>query len=238
MKKLTLIIAIIISLKANCQEIESEKDKPENLDKLLMGINFSPDYGKMKYDSENELMKPGFSSGINFRYNITNKWSIEGGVQYSNKKYGYEIGGLIFGDLIDPMNGVYYADSATLKRAKCSYKDVYIDLPIRTIKYFGSSRLRFFTGAGITANILLKTQTECILENDNSVKQTIYFDSKKSKLNISTNISIGAEYKINKKIKVQIEPIYRQGLLNISNSMAKIKFWNLGLNFTTYLILK
>lgn len=237
MKQLTVIIAIIISFKANCQEIESKKDTTKNLDKLLLGINFSPDYGKMRYDSKNEVISLGFSSGLSFRYNINDKWSIEGGLLYSNKKYGYEIGGLIFGDLIDPMNGVYYANSNTIKIAKCSYNDDYIDLPIRTIKYFGSRRLRLFTGAGITANILMRSQTECKLENDDNEIQTINFDRNDVKINISTHFSIGAEYKINNRIKVQIEPIYRQGLLNISNSTAKIKFSNLGLNFTSYLAL-
>lgn len=237
MKQLTVIIAIIISFKATCQEIESKKDTTKNLDKLLLGLNFSHDYGKMRYDSKNEVIGQGFSSGLSFRYNLNDKWSIEGGILYSNKKYGYEIEGLNFGDLIDPMNGVYYANSNTIKIAKCSYNDNYIDLPIRTIKYFGSKKLRLLTSAGITTNILMRSQTECKLQNDNNEIQTVNFDRKEVKINVSTNFSIGAEYKINNRIKVQIEPIYRQGLLNKSNSTAKIKFSNLGLNFTTYFVL-
>jgi hypothetical protein len=238
MKRIVLIIATITSFNANCQEIHGKEDKIETPSKLLFGINLSPDLGNMKYDSKNEVMEIGFTSGITLRKNISNKWSIEGGILYSRKKYGYKTGELMFGDVIEPMNGIYNANSTTLNRTECSYIDDYIDLPIRTIKYFGSKRLRFFAGFGITGNILMKSQAKCTLENNNSVTQTIDLKRKDLDLNISTNISIGGEYKINNTFKIQIEPIYRQGLFNISNSAAKIRYWNVGANFTLYVTLK
>lgn len=238
MKRLVLIIATITSFNATCQEIHGKEEIIETPSKLLLGINLSPDLGKMKYDSKNEVIEIGFTSGITLRRNISNKVSIEGGILYSRKKYGYKTGELMFGDLVDPMNGFYNDNSITLKRTECSYIDDYIDLPIRTIKYFGSKRLRFYAGLGITGNILMKSQAKCTLENNNSIIQTIDMKRKDLDLNISTNIAIGAEYKINNTFKIQIEPIYRQGLFNISNSIAIIKYWNVGANFTLYVTLK
>jgi len=237
LKHLTVLISTLISFAINAQPSEGE-DLEKTFKKILIGFNISPDYCKMKYNSQNEVMNIGITSGIQIRYNFSNQFGFESGLQYSNKKYGHETNGLTFGDLIDPINGFYNSSMIGISNSTCSYDDTYFDVPFRTIYSFGENRVRLIASIGIAANIMLRSQTNCLIQYENGEQETKIFNRNEPRLNLSTTFSIGVEFKINKRIKLQVEPTYRYGIRNISNSLAEIKFWNLGLNTTCYIALK
>ena len=242
MKKVIFITLLtIITLPTVGQNAEN------NATSLSVGINLSPDIAYRNLESSSsvgslkEEPKFGYTGGVNLKYNVTPRFSLEAGAQYSNKGYAFKNSELIYADMIDPRYGFVYqnvGDAPThLRRI---YNFHYFDIPVRGIFSFGKNKISFLASAGITTNILLKTTTTSILEYKGGKKekknQEYPYDFRK--INISLIVSAGINYKINDKFNISAEPTFRYGILKITDAPVTAFLWNAGMNVSCYYVLK
>ncbi len=149
----------------------------------------------------NEKIGLGYSFGLVSVKNILPKTEFEYGVLFVNKGYRFQFDA-VFGDQIDPINGIVNTQKVTIKS---NYN--YLTMPVKLNFYVDED---YFISFGLQPEILLSAN-----------KKTVFPDSKsKSKIgnikpvNTSFLLSAGKIFHLN-KISFRIEPTLQLGLINI-----------------------
>ena len=256
MKQLFTTIAMLISLASFGQDTLKLKTTPE-YKRFLIGINISPDYCYRTLKStdgssisntiidlrnKNEEYKIGYTAGLNICYTISKNLGIEAGIQYSNKGFALSASNFTYAEMIDPRYGITYPTNGTIGPKKVKFIDNYhyIDVPIRAIYCFGEKRISFVASIGVTTNILINaTQTNVLeYENGDIKRDNVDRPYDFNPINLTPTVSVGMDYKINKKINLRVEPTFRYGLLRIIEAPITTYLWNGGLNITGYYAIK
>jgi hypothetical protein len=257
MKLQTFLLAIIITVNAYSQ---NNKKRVQNTDfqKMQIGVIFSPDFcfRTLKNDDESsisefivnsrnvsETAKLGYTTGLNFIYNIREKLGIELGIQYSNKGFQTKMQDLTFNPTIDPRRGsmTYTSGSgSTPSRIGQIYNDLYIDIPLKFNFAFGNKKLRLIASTGVTTNIFIKETTTNKFEYaDGSIEKTTMTSSfDYNKVNVSPFIGAGVDWELNRKNHLKIEPTFRYGIIKMIDAPVTDYLWNAGLNIGYYFGLK
>lgn len=149
----------------------------------------------------NEKIGLGYSFGLVSVKNILPKTEFEYGVLFVNKGYRFQFDA-VFGDQIDPINGIVNTQKVTIKS---NYN--YLTMPVKLNFYVDED---YFISFGLQPEVLLSAN-----------RKTVFPDSKsKSKIgnikpvNTSFLLSAGKVFHLN-KISFRIEPTLQLGLINI-----------------------
>jgi hypothetical protein len=149
----------------------------------------------------NEKIGLGYSFGLVSVKNILPKTEFEYGVLFVNKGYRFQFDA-VFGDQIDPINGIVNTQKVTIKS---NYN--YLTMPVKLNLYVDDD---YFISFGLQPEVLLSAN-----------RKTVFPDSKsKSKIgnikpvNTSFLLSAGKVFHLN-KISFRIEPTLQLGLINI-----------------------
>ncbi len=186
-----------------------------------------------------EVAKIGYTAGLNVCYNISKRYAIEAGLQYSNKGYKLDFSSLTFGDIVDPRKGnLYNTDSIATYEAKENF--TYLDIPIRFILSLGNKRCRFVSSIGVTANIFLQATHITLLkyEDGNTSRNAYRYDYDFKSVGITPTISFGADYDLSNRFCLRAEPTFRYGLVEIIDEPIAERLWSAGLNVTCYYTLR
>ena len=234
------IISLVISFSSFGQDKINENPNTD-FKRFQIGINISPDIcfrtlknndgsstsvGLMKSHNDRETTKISYTTGLNFCFNIIKSISLETGFQYSNKGFQTKMMDLTFSG----------PPSTTLPtKSKSIYNFHYIDIPIKMNFSFGKNKIGFFTSVGIITNILIKNdQTMVLVYSDKTEKATNPIIGNFKALNLSPIISIGVDYKINERMNLRVEPIFRYGVMKIIDAPVTEYLWNGGLNISYF----
>jgi hypothetical protein len=140
--------------------------------RFAIAISFEPyySYRQLSYGSEikfletlrnnRELPKFGFSTGLNFRYNLSSRFSFESGVIFANR-----------GMLISTENLTWdnpQADHPVKSKTRFSY--YYIEIPLRVNYHFKFGKLNGYTISGISFNDFISRRTTLIAQRENGEK--------------------------------------------------------------------
>jgi hypothetical protein len=234
--KLLLLLTFIGPSILYGQDSTSTKER-----KKFIGINFSPDYS-YRYITKNDnnisteqwtnikniedsIYKPtlGYTTGLNFYYQINKLISIETGIQYSRK--GYKT---------IPMQTVYSFNYPPAIATNYIYYS-YFDFPLRANFTFLKSKLQILASVGAVLNYLHQVSSKSVPETSTLTfqKQTHISEYPYNKINISPSISLGIKYNVNDRINLRVEPTFRYGLINTDdNSYKYTHLWNAGLNIS------
>ena len=149
----------------------------------------------------NEKIGLGYSFGLVSIKNILPKTEFEYGVLFVNKGYRLQFDA-VFGDQIDPINGIVNTQKVTIKS---NYN--YLTMPVKLNFYVDDD---YFISFGLQPEVLLSAN-----------RKTVFPDSKsKSKIgnikpvNTSFLLSTGKVFHLNKS-SFRIEPTLQLGLINI-----------------------
>ena len=234
----TLFLTLLLPVISYGQDSSSTKSR-----KFFIGVNFSPDYcyrSLTKNDAsisrdqwsfiknlEDSIYKPtfGYTTGINFYYQITKRLFVETGIQYSQKGY-----------MTIPILTVFNIEHNFEEAIATNYiYFTYLDIPLRGCYTFLNGKIQIVTSAGATFSFLLKVKGKSVPELPTEAIQTKYFSSdyEFSKMNISPTISAGIKYNVNSRINLRAEPTFRYGLINTDpKSYAFTHLWSAGLNIS------
>jgi hypothetical protein len=176
-----------------------------------------------------EIPKVGYTIGVGLSCAIKKHFSIEIGVNYSNK--GYQT---VYQDIFIAPSQV--PDPAIPLRFKSRYNFSYVDVPLIAHFQFGKKRLSFIASTGVAANLFLFEKAITVkdfgdgnVKKDKGLSNYIY-----NPINISPMISLGCNLKIGKNVTLKLEPVFRYGVLQIINNPVTGHLWNVGLNIGGY----
>ena len=234
MRQLLILITTLVSLTAKGQV----KNQPQ---KVLIGFNFSPDYSfraienndggppsdlVIKSRNNNEVAKFGYTTGLNVCFNFSQLVGFETGIQFSNKGYKSKNLDLVYSS----------PDPNSPTKANFIYAYQYIGIPLKARFSFGKSKVRFVSSIGFMTNFLLNVKQTTIVEYSNckTEKNTQSTTSSFKKVDISPIVSIGIDYKLNKKFHLLAEPTFRYGVIKTKSAPVTENLWNAGLNIGIY----
>ena len=193
----TLLILLISTL-----ALGQSKDSIK-LNGFKIGIVFSPDYcyrflnysasNNWVEDLRNDEEEPtfGYTTGLGFKMDLTDRWVIETGLLYSIK-----------GEQTRDTNLVWVVPNANLPvKSKTQYHFKYIDIPLKAQYYFGNRRVKFFLSAGVSFNIFSEKATKVIseFEDGHKTSENSMVDLGYLKFNLAALIGCGIKYDIKKK---------------------------------------
>jgi len=226
--------------------VQGQESKPsENIKRILIGVNFSPDYNfrtlknndgssssdlVIKSRNDIEIAKFGYTAGLNVCINFSQLVGLETGIQYSNKGYKTKDQDLIFAQ----------PNPSLPTKSKFIYTYQYIGIPLKAKFTVGKSKVRFLSSVGFMTNFLLQVKQTNILEysDGKTDEKTQSITSNFKKVDISPMISLGIDYKVSDKIHLIAEPTFRYGVIKTKDAPVTENLWNAGLNIVFYYSLR
>ncbi len=211
--------------------------------RFQIGFSFSPDacYRTLKntdgsessdfvIDIRNDMetITFGYTSGVNFQYNLNRFLGLVLGIQYANKGYQDKKQ-----DVVPPTS---QPDPSLPKQFKFIQNFKTLDLPVKLNFTVGKNKFRFTTGIGAAANYLMKeSQTSVMYYADRTTRNTgpSGFDYKK--WNLSPFISVGIDYQIAQNMNLRVEPTVRYGIMQIIDAPVTGYLFSAGLNVSYYI---
>jgi len=239
MKSLLITFLTLLTFSLFGQD-KAEEPQIADFRRVQIGINVSPDIcfrtlknnnGDSSCDllidqrNEREIVKVGYTAGIDASYHFTDFFSLETGIQYSNKGFQTKKQDVT---TLEP-------EPDLPQKIQFIYNFHYIDIPVKANFTVGKKKIRFITSVGVTINVFLKeTQTSILIYSDHTDRKTDPSNYDHKKVNISPTISAGIDYKINSRMNLRIEPTFRYGILKIIDAPVSGYLFSSGLNISYY----
>ena len=240
MKLLTTFALILLSIFVFAQSVEKNPAK-----KFSVGVSFSPDYSYRKLyssdndsfiDLRNETESPrfGFTTGIVTSYQISNRFVLESGILFSDKgdKYGFVLDDIILpGDPFNNRNDLSIPEKHTSK-----YHYYFLGIPLKMNYYFFRKDVGLFMSMGVSVDYLLdakyRSKSEFKDRTEKNVKPLNNEDF--NKVNTVGLAGFGIDYKITRRLKFQVEPIFRYSFTPLVNAPLKGYLYSFGVDFTVF----
>jgi hypothetical protein len=241
MKKLWLLLFTLSAINVGAQEENKDQGTAKTFRRWSLGVTVSPDYNYrtlkknqqggildtiFSYRQGMETAKAGYTAGINVMYHLSNCFSLETGLQFSNK--GFKT---LF--VIDSVSATNPPFPTSVVRYDRFY---YLDIPLKASFTFGTGKLQFCAGAGITANFLIQNSVYSFQKfRDGSRKEfRMPDDGPYNTFNLSPMLSAGIDYSLSNRAHLKAEPTFRYGILQIMDAPISAYLWNAGLNLGFY----
>lgn len=165
-------------------------------------------------------------------FDLSDRFSVEGGLGYSLMGYQLNMDELTYGDAIDPNRGFIFETNDVPLRA-LRYAFHYLEVPLRLVLHCGKGRVRSITGVGMTTGLLLKCTSTSVTENvdgspDRNTNESSY-DYRT--LGLFPTLSTGVSYTLNDRIELRMEPQARYGVLRIIDAPVTDHLWSVGVGF-------
>ncbi len=212
--------------------------------KFAIGIVFSPDYcyrlaainPSVNYppDHNNSIEIPlfGYTTGLNFLWQLNKRFSVEAGVSYSVQGYQTKDLAIAYGS----GRGTPPFQPGDPLTDRSIYRYQYLDMPLKVNYYLHKTGVRLFVSAGVSVNTFLsETDTYKLTYGDGHSASTLSTEFYSySKMNFAILAGIGTSFHVSKKLLVRIEPVYRQSLTPSSYSPIKDYLYSIGINTGLY----
>lgn len=213
------------------KEQSAQHGDSSKFNRFAIRIHGSADYcyrilsgqtGKMYsnlYDFRQEHESPamGYTAGIGFSCFLKKQFAIQLGFNFSGKRFAtdhYHRETLLPGE-----TGTYTASYAF-------YNYKYIEIPLEGKVLLGRKKVRFIASAGLMADYLWGMKT---VTGTRSFTPYEYERGDYSSINLFVTAGAGAEVKFG-KVGIQLEPVFRYGLLSTNNVSIAEYLWQTGLD--------
>jgi hypothetical protein len=204
--------------------------------KFAIGIVFSPDYCyRITTDpsvNSNEVPLFGYTTGLNFLWQLNKRFSLEAGVLYSVNGYQTKDLAIVYG--FSRSNPPYQPGDPVSNRF--IYKYTFLDIPLKVDYYLRKTGVKLFVSAGLSTNIFMsENDTYKSTYNDGhtvSGSSTGFYSY--STVNFAILAGIGTSFHISRQLLVRIEPVYRQFLTPSAYSPIRDYLYSIGVNTGLY----
>jgi len=239
MKIVLLTFCISLSTIVFSQDVQTNTDTPS---KFRVGIIAQPNLTyrrlfKIENDdfldliindrNEREIPKLGYNFGLNTEFKIADHFKLETGLNYSNKGYRTK-------------KIVAITSQPEFSHFKISYAHHYIEVPLVLSYIVGKNKLKLISSIGVSMNVLVSSKRKSILYYENSSNEIAYSNMNNEfvtykKFNLTPTISIGAEYQINAKTSIKVQPTFNYSILKIIDAPISAHLWSSGIQFGYYI---
>lgn len=217
----------------------SKNDDTIKAGKRQFGLMYSPEYSfrslrstsdadaktSLEFRDKMDIPKFGYSAGINFSYQLSNKYSFEVQALFSDKgertkKY----------DLQNPI--IIASQDKIPYHISFINHYYYLDLPLKINYYLFVKKVKFYVTAGISANVFLFQKTTSTVDNKDGSSEISSSVSHPNfqKINFAVLLGLGMNYNITDKYVLKIEPVYKHSVISIVNAPIKSYLYSIGLN--------
>jgi hypothetical protein len=180
--------------------------------------------------NDNEVGRIGFVFGIGLRNRLAKKYSLSYGIQYMEYGHNGRYQNLKFTE----QNGSYPIKS----KSSIFYQS--IGIPMSVQYHFLSNKLKHYIKLGMESEFILQKTSETSVEyNDRTTNEEHRFTLGYRSIQISALLGVGLSYKMNDKIEILGEPLYRSQLTSINrDETAKERPYTIGFNIQLIINLK
>ncbi len=242
-----LTLAFITSTFAGFSQSEAVSRKGR-----FIGLNFTPEYsyrtltntnGASTYDSLIRLRDgyekalPGFTTGISFGYQLSNKLYLQTGLQFSKKGFRIPEGSFYYGDITDPRRAfIYNTNDKYPKSGINNFRFFYLDVPLKLSTSWGTHKLKLVAGAGVVTSIFLKESRRDRIVYSDDTRSTFEHTGKEkySKVMFSPTVSAGIDWNHSGPFHLRVEPTFTYGISKIIDQPISAYLWSFGLNLGYY----
>jgi hypothetical protein len=239
MKRISFLIATLLLFNfLTAQDIVRKTEQKT----FFAGIHFSPDYSfrqlinsdgqsgtEAVIRSRNRIEEArfGFSTGVSFGLHLSSRLQFESGLFFSDRGYKTEKELLVY---IPP---VFPGSPTAVKHV---YKKHFLDVPLRLIYIWAGKRLQLAPAGGLALNLLLNQRqvTYNYYGSGEVKKQKTKLQEDFRKFNLSVQLGVGLRYRLNNRILLSTEPVFRYGLFKSADTPVAEKLWTAGLNTGFY----
>jgi opacity protein-like surface antigen len=205
-----------------------------------VGFTFSPDYCYRSLKAEGDLQfivndrdwfvspKFGFTAGFNYAIRLSNRFTLETSILYSEKGEKVKFSDLIPSTIIN--------DPANPTKIVGYHHYLYVDLPVKLNFYLRTKKLKFYLTGGVSPNIHL-VQKYTWYENyaDGHSNRSITYDNNSfSLINLAFTAGVGLSYDLTEKFYLKVEPTYRRSITSIISGPIEGYLYSVGLNTGIY----
>ncbi|KAA9333718.1 outer membrane beta-barrel protein [Adhaeribacter soli] len=234
MKKLIIAALAFVSFNSYAQTADL---KPNS--KIALGVSFSPDYSyrTLKSDADSkwiidireevESAKLGYTTGANALINLSNRFSLETGLLFSDKGYKAKVKYIV----TEP-------DPNAPESAKHNYRYLTLDVPLKVNYYITTGKIKAFASVGSSANFFMTVKRTSTYEyaNGKTEKKTVpASDFGYEKVDIAALASVGVDYALTENLLLRVEPIYRRSVTSITKLPIDGYLYSAGLNLGVFM---
>jgi len=221
MKLLYALLSCFLSFALFAQD--STKIEENKLKKHQIGLTYSPEYTfrYLQADSKSawvmqiadsmEVPKFGFSTGLNYVYNVNDKLNINTGIFFTDngEKTKYNVN-------IQPVNYTnhYY----------------FVSIPVRINYTMYTKKVALYSSIGLTGNVFINHRTVMFEEGK---KEAIQFNNSNdlTRWNIGGVAGLGMQAKLSENWFFKLEVLYKQSISAVNNDPVKKWLYAVGPNF-------
>ncbi len=179
---------------------------------------------------QKEISRFGYSTGVTIDYTL-GKLQFETGVLYASKGFNIKESDYVSGSPNPNPN-----DPIKQRRV---HSFTYIDIPIRILYCIGRQNWKFIPGIGIIPGFMIKNQEKAFFTYTDGHELKVKGPMPNyKKTNLSFTLSLGFQKQLNDKFYFRAEPIFRYGMLKLTDKFIAEYLWNIGLNFGCYYRIK
>ncbi len=187
-------------------------------------------------DSRNsrETTRAAFSGSLFLGYALSDRWVIEAGLGCTRLGYQSKIDGddLSYGDMIDPRRGFIYSTNdippASIRLIDDFY---YVEVPLRLRMNLGKGRFRSTTAVGMAPAYLIAANSRSVFTYADGDKEATNYDDTDQflRFDLFATISTGVSYRLKERLEFRLEPMFRYGLLRITDTPVTGHLWSAGI---------
>lgn len=231
-----LFFIVFFPLFINGQNSESQSSK-----KLSFGVNFSPDYTYRRLYMENdehnfvdmldEMEDPrlGFTTGLVAYYQISNRFTFESGIQFSDKGEKSKM------NIWVESSGNSTTDPAIPEKNKSFNHYYYLGVPIKLNYYFLQNKFKMFASVGVITDFFVDGKNKLILYyKDRTEKQLNDIDNDFNLINYVGLASFGIERDISTKLRFRFEPTFRYSFTPVAIAPMERYHYSFGANVVLF----
>ena len=184
---------------------------------------------------ENETWRLGFSSGLSASYRLSKLISIESGLLYTRRGYGYE--DELITAIPDPRFG--FVSNTQEANLRINYSFNYVDIPLKCNLNFGLGKHNLIVGAGVVNNLLINSWKLGSITGvaGSASKDRVPMNIPVYRYSISPIMSTGIDLQIGDKSIFRIDLNAQYQVSRLYDDFLTYNLWSAGLNFTYFKVI-
>ncbi len=227
MKKFLPIILFLASFSLTAQT--------DSTGRFSFGVSASADYCYRTLTSEpatewimnsrnaNEIPKIGFTAGVQARYMLNKRFSLDAGISFADRGERSKDYVLLYSQ----------PDPAFPTKAHFNYHYYYIDVPV-TANYFFiiGNKSRIYLSAGIAPNLFVTNSNTATLTYADGRTEKTHSSDRNMDLFQAATVSVvgglGFSTSLGKNLGLNIQPVYRRSLMSMVKNTSIDQFLHSG----------
>lgn len=175
---------------------------------------------QINYSEGRETAGIGYRAAFVGNIGLSDWWTLEAGVSYIENTYNFKESAIEHGNTEGPAAGVLPPLRPDVIRYELRSTYRYTGIPVRMIWNVGTENVMFLAHIGVSPQFLMESETMEERTREDQIIEIEMTDNtdELEDFNITPFMGFGAEFKLNRILRLRLEGVARYGALNIMKS--------------------